>query len=94
MFALLAYYLRMVGYSRLRLAVGGISLGTGVLTVFLAFMAGTRLVMFDLPGLKIIPPAYILISFGFIQVLAGILNIVPTSPKSGHPKNGGKDNKV
>ncbi|KYH39354.1 MAG: amino acid transporter [Candidatus Bathyarchaeota archaeon B26-1] len=94
MFALLAYYLRMVGYSRLRLAVGGISLGTGVFTAFLAFMAETRLVMFDLPGLKAIPPAYILISVAFIQVLAGILNIVPTSPKSGHPKNGGEDNKV
>ena len=86
MFALLTYYLRMVGYRRLRLAIGGISLGTGILIAFLTFMTETKLIALSLPNLKVVPLTYVLIFVSTVQILAGTLNITATSPKIEAPK--------
>jgi APA family basic amino acid/polyamine antiporter len=73
---LLAYYLKMVGYHRIRVAFGGMSLGIGGFTTLLAYLVGTG---FALP-LSFSPQLttilfYVLIFVSVISILAGILNI-------------------
>ncbi len=73
---LLAYYVKMVGYHRIRIAFGGMSLGIGGFTTFLAYLAGTG---FTLP-LAFSPQLatilfYFLIFVSIISILAGIFNI-------------------
>ena len=74
---LLAYYLKMVGYHRIRIAFGGMSLGIGGFTTLLAYLVGTG---FTLP-LALSPQLttilfYVLIFVSMISILAGIFNIV------------------
>jgi APA family basic amino acid/polyamine antiporter len=69
-FVLLTYYLKMIGYHRLRVAVGGACLGIGILTVLLIFL-GTEYT----PPFFLNIPSYILIFISAIFILAGILNI-------------------
>lgn len=74
---LLAYYIKMVGYHRIRIAFGGMSLGIGGFTTFLAYLVGTG---FTLP-LALSPQLavilfYVLIFVSVISILAGIFNIV------------------
>jgi hypothetical protein len=78
--ALLVYYIKMVGYHRLRIAFGGMSLGFGGFTSFLAYLIGTSQIKLD----GISPEAttavfYALIFVSVIQILAGILNVTTTS---------------
>ncbi|MEM2351467.1 MAG: amino acid permease [Thermoproteota archaeon] len=78
--ALLVYYIRMVGYPRLRIAFGGASLGLGAFTSLLAYLIGTK--RMALTGIS--PEAtttifYMLIFVSAIQFLAGILNITTSS---------------
>jgi amino acid transporter len=78
--ALLVYYIKMVGHTRLHIAFGGMSLGLGTFTSFLAYLTGTSQI--KLSG--ILPEAttavfYVLIFASLIQILAGILNITTTS---------------
>jgi hypothetical protein len=78
--ALIVYYIKMVGYHRIRIAFGGMSLGLGAFTSFLAYLIGTKQI--KLNGIS--PEAttavfYVLIFASLIQILAGILNITTTS---------------
>jgi APA family basic amino acid/polyamine antiporter len=69
-FVLFTYYLAMVGYRRLRIAVGGACLGIGFFTalwIFLGAEAATPLFLS-------IPP-YVLVVVSAIFIIAGILNI-------------------
>jgi amino acid transporter len=68
---LTTYHLRMVGLHRLRMALGGISLGMGFLALLLAYMI--------LNGFKplVVPLVhpYIMAFVGIVSVTAGVLNI-------------------
>jgi len=74
--AVLAYYIRMVGYHRIRVAFGGISLSLGGFTALAACLIGTNAI--KLGGVD--PPTttailVILLLVSTIQILAGILNV-------------------
>jgi amino acid transporter len=74
--AMLVYYIRMVGYQRLRIAFGGISLGLGGLLAFAAYLVGSNSIV--LHGVSAVLSTLVfwgLISMSIIQVLAGILSI-------------------
>jgi len=74
--ALLVYFIRMIGYYRLRVAFGGISLGLGGFTSFLTYLIGTGFIQ-----LNGVSPAvativfYVFLFVSVVQILAGILNI-------------------
>ncbi|RLI36292.1 hypothetical protein DRO55_03825 [Candidatus Bathyarchaeota archaeon] len=73
--AVIVYHLKMVGYHRLRLAVGGINLGIGGLTLFTLYLMRRGIITIDLPqGLRWTFP-YLPAFIGAIFLLAGILNI-------------------
>jgi len=75
--ALLAYYLSMVGYYRVRIAFGGISLGMGGFVTLLTYLTETRLMPF-----VISPPLfYVLIFVSVVSILAGVLNITTRTRK-------------
>jgi len=61
---LATYYLRMVGRYRLRVAVGGVSLGMGVLLALLTPLLARRF------------PFYILIFVSAVSIITGVLNII------------------
>jgi len=65
---LITYHLRMVGRYRLKVAVGGISLGTGIFMALLTFLIETGFVLLTLPRI-------ILIFVSAVSILAGILNV-------------------
>jgi len=67
---LTTYYLRMVGRYRLRVAVGGVSFGMGVL---LALLAPSLLI----PHLLL----YVLIFVSAVSILAGVLNVTARTRK-------------
>lgn len=69
---LATYHLRMVGFHRLQVALGGISLGMGFLAALLAYLMVSG---FEPPIVPFIPP-YILGFVSIVAILAGILNIV------------------
>ena len=74
---LLAYYLKMVGYHRIRIAFGGMSLGIGGFTTFLAYLVGTGFTL----SLALSPQLttslfYALIFVSIISILAGTFNII------------------
>lgn len=74
--ALLAYHIRMVGYHRIRIAFGGISLGIGGFTMLLAYLIRTGFIA--LPGMLSQWETilfYGLVFVSAIYVLAGVLNI-------------------
>jgi len=75
--ALLAYYIRMVGYIRLRIAFGGLSLGIGGFVALLAYLIRSGFMSLS-PNLTEIT-TYILILISVVHVLAGILNITAKS---------------
>jgi len=66
---LTTYYLRMVGRYRLRVAVGGISLGMGVLLALLTPLLIPRL------------PLYVLIFVSAVSIIAGVLNVTARTRK-------------
>jgi APA family basic amino acid/polyamine antiporter len=74
--ALLVYYIKMVGYHRMRIAFGGVSLGLGAFIAYIAYLVGTNSI------LQGVPQETVTIAFGFllfisvIQILAGILNLL------------------
>jgi len=74
--AVFAYYARMVGYLRFRIAFGGISLSLGFFITFLAYSiaSGTMLLSGLSPTTARIL-LFILIITSVIQVAAGILNV-------------------
>jgi APA family basic amino acid/polyamine antiporter len=74
--ALLVYYIRMVGYSRIRIAFGGISMGLGFFTAIVAYLLGNNVIVLQgaSPLLKSII-IWILILTTAIQFAAGLLNV-------------------
>ena len=74
--ALLVYYIKMVGYHRMRIAFGGVSLGLGAFIAYMAYLVGTNSI------LQGVPQETVTLAFGFllfisvIQILAGILNLL------------------
>jgi amino acid permease len=75
--ALLVYYIRMVGYHRIRIALGGVSLGLGVFAAFAAYLLGTNsIVLPDVaPGVSTLIFGF-LIFISIVEVLGGLLNIM------------------
>jgi len=74
---LLTYYLRMVGRYRVRIAVGGISLGMGIFTALLICLIETGFVPIVLSPVSL----YVLIFISVISILAGLLNVTARTPK-------------
>ena len=74
--ALLVYYIRMVGYSRIRIAFGGISMGLGFFTAVLAYLLGNNVIVLQgaSPLLNSIV-IWTLILAAAIQFAAGLLNV-------------------
>jgi len=78
--AVLAYYIRMIGYLRFRVAFGGISLGLGGFTAILTFLIKTGSI--SLSGVSpttITIIVFILLFVSVIQIVAGILNVTAKS---------------
>ncbi len=74
--ALLVYYVRMIGHHRMRIAFGGISLGLGVFTSFLAYLLGTSSIEMGAVSPEVaVWVFYILVFVSVVEILAGILNI-------------------
>src|SRR3990170_1187439 len=75
--ALLVYYIRMIGYNRIRIAFGGISLGLGGFVALIAYLLGTNVIV--LQGVSPVVSSlifYVLVIVAIIQISAGILNLV------------------
>jgi len=74
--ALLVYYIRMVGYSRIRIAFGGISVGLGFFTAVVAYLLGNNVIV--LQGTSPLMESivfWILLLASAIQFGAGLLNV-------------------
>ncbi len=74
---LTTYYLRMMGRQRLRVAMGGVSLGMGALLALLAYLSETGFEPLIIPRF----PLYILIFASAVSILAGVLNIITHARK-------------
>ena len=75
--ALLVYYIRMVGYHRIRIAFGGISLGLGAFVCFTAYLLGTNIIVLHGASQELSTLVFsVLLAVGVIQILAGILNLL------------------
>jgi len=77
--AVLAYYIRMVGYLRFRVAFGGISLGLGSFTTILAYLIATGLMPLHASPTTVAVIVFILLFASMIQIIAGILNAIAKS---------------
>jgi len=78
--AALAYYVRMVGYLRFRVAFGGISLGLGGFTTILTYLIWTGFVpLNDVSPAIITIILSIMLFMGIIEITAGILNVTAKS---------------
>jgi amino acid transporter len=77
--ALLVYYIRMVGYHRMRIALGGVSIGLGAFAAFAAYLVGTNSIMLQgvTSGISTLIAVF-LIFISIIEVSGGLLTI--TSP--------------
>jgi len=74
--AVLAYYIRMVGYLRFRVAFGGISLGLGGFTAMLTYLIGTgSMALNGVSPTTITAIFFVLLFISITQIVAGILNI-------------------
>jgi amino acid transporter len=74
--ALLVYYIRMVGYHRIRIALGGVSMGLGVFAAFAAYLLGTNSIVLNgvASGVSTLLVVF-LIFISIIEVLGGLLSI-------------------
>jgi len=72
---LVAYYFRMIGYLRFRIAIGGMNVGIGLLIIASVTLFRDKIVEF----IKVVGPTDILINFlyliGAVTVIAGMMNI-------------------
>lgn len=75
--ALIAYYLRMVGRYRLRVAIGGVSLGIGIFTALFAYMLESGLIQSVILSI----PFQVFIFVSVVFVAAGLLNIAASTRK-------------
>lgn len=72
---LTTYHIRMVGLYRLRVALGGISLGIGFFAALLAYLIENG---FEPLAVPLVPP-YILVFVSAVSILAGVLNIAAST---------------
>lgn len=77
--ALLAYYLSMIGYHRIRIAVGGMNLGIGILILLSPFFIKAGLISLTVPTQFTALLHLTSIFVGIICILAGILNVTVSS---------------
>jgi len=78
--ALLVYYVRMIGYARIRIAFGGISLGLGGFIVFLTYLMRNGNISLSSVSSEIATIVlYALLFVGVVQILAGVLNVTAPS---------------
>ena len=68
---LMTYYLRMIGWNRLQIAIGGAGLGIGVSLALLTCLVQADLMSSIFPNI----PSYITLFISAITISAGILNI-------------------
>jgi amino acid transporter len=81
--AVLVYYVRMVGYHRIRIALGGVSVGLGVFAVFAAYLLGAKSIVLHGvdPGVSTLV-FWLLIIVSIVEMLGGLLNMMaPTNRK-------------
>lgn len=67
---IIAYYISMLGYHRIRIALGGISLGVGFFVLISAYLLNARIINFEM---LLIPLELATFTFCFIVVLGAIL---------------------
>lgn len=76
MVAVLAYYVRMVGYIRIRIAFGGISLGLGGFTAALTYLINAGIIRLNgVSSTATTIIIVILLCASIVQIAAGILNV-------------------
>jgi len=74
--AVLAYYIRMVGYLRFRVAFGGISLGLGGFTAILTYLIAMGFMPLNgVSPTTVTAIVFILLFTSIIQIVAGLLNV-------------------
>ena len=74
--AVLAYYIRMVGYIRFRVAFGGISLGLGAFTSALTYLiASGNILLNGMSSSSVNIITSILLFTSIIEIAAGIINV-------------------
>lgn len=74
-FGLIAYYIRLVGHYRIRLAIGGMNLGIGAFSILLACLYMLNFLQLTLPR-ESAPPFFIIaVLAGITYLIAGLLNI-------------------
>jgi hypothetical protein len=67
----------MVGYHRIRIALGGASLGLGVFAAFAAYLLGTNSIMLHDVAPSVSTLIFCLLLFiSIVEVLGGLLNIM------------------
>jgi len=77
--ALLVYYIRMVGYHRVRIALGGVSIGLGGFAAFAAYLVGTNSIVLQGVASSVSTLIVVFLIFiSIIEVSGGLLTI--TSP--------------
>ena len=77
---LITYHLRMVGYNRIRIAFGGMSLGVGGFVALFAYLLRTGYPLpISIPSHLSAIIFYVLIFISTISILAGLLNITTKS---------------
>jgi APA family basic amino acid/polyamine antiporter len=74
--ALLVYYIKIVGYHRIRIAFGGVSLGLGAFVAFIAYLIRTGAIMQGASQGTLNIVFIFLIFVSVIQILAGVLNLL------------------
>jgi len=74
--ALLVYYIKMVGYHRIRIAFGGVSLGLGAFIAYIAYLVGTNAILQSVPQEAVTLVLGFLLFVSIIQIIAGILNLL------------------
>jgi hypothetical protein len=75
--AVLVYYIRMVGYHRIRIALGGVSLGLGIFAAFAAYLLGTNSIMLHNVAPSVSTLIFgVLIFISIVEVLGGLLHIM------------------
>jgi hypothetical protein len=75
--AILAYYIRMVGYLRFRVAFGGISLSLGFFTTMLAYFIATgHMQLNGISTSSVTLIVLVLTLTSIIEIVAGMLNVI------------------
>ena len=74
-FGLIAYYIRMVGYYRIHLAMGGMNLGISAFSILLVCLLMSNSLPMFLP--QDVTPMFIsgIVLIGIVNLIAGLLNI-------------------